>query len=110
LDGGILKQSELGMIVIEWLRFSVPIELREAFIQKDEEVWTTRLYGFSGFIGKEVWLDSSTSDVVLVVHWSSFEAWHSIPKTEISRLRTMMGDLDLPVVESHAYQVRKFLH
>jgi len=98
------------MAVIEWLRFAVPIELREAFIQKDEEVWTTRLHDFSGFIGKEVWLDPSTSDVVLVFHWSSFEAWHSIPKNEILRLKTQMGDLDLPVVESRAYQVRKFLH
>ena len=44
-------------MVIEWLRFKVPHEKWEAFIQRDEEVWTAGLRSFPGFLGKETWVD-----------------------------------------------------
>jgi len=39
-------------MIIEWLRFKVPREKWEAFIQLDEEVWTAGLKNFPGFLGK----------------------------------------------------------
>lgn len=97
-------------MVIEWLRFRVKPELREAFIQKDEEVWGARAKEIQGYLGKEVWIDPKTSDVILVIRWENIEAWQSISQTEVDRLDKLMGDLAVPVSESHAYQVRKFLH
>lgn len=97
-------------MVIEWLRFQVPPELREAFIKKDQEVWTAKAAQIKGYLGKEVWIDPASSDVVLVIRWESLEAWHSVPKPEIARLDKLMGDLALPVAESRMYQVRKFSH
>jgi uncharacterized protein (TIGR03792 family) len=97
-------------MVIEWLRFQVPPELREAFIQKDEEIWTTNKRNVRGYLGKEVWIDPTSSDVVLVIRWESVELWQAFPKAEIERLNKLMGDLEIPVAESRMYQVRKFSH
>lgn len=103
----------LGMnlrMIVEYLRFQVPIALREAFIQKDAEVWTTSKQQWRGYLGKEVWIDPMSSDVVLVIRWESIEAWQAVPQTEIDRLNKLMGDLAFPIRESRAFQVRKFLH
>jgi uncharacterized protein (TIGR03792 family) len=105
-------------MVIEWLRFRIKTELRESFIERDREVWVTRFSKKKGYLGKEVWIDtdissgisSETSDVIFVIRWESMEAWKAIPQTEIDNLNKLMGDLLFPVAESHAYQVRRFLH
>ena len=39
-------------MIIEWLRFKVPPEKWEAFIQQDEEVGMTGLKNFPGYWGK----------------------------------------------------------
>jgi len=39
-------------MVIEGLKFQVPPEKWEAFIRRDEEVWTAGLRSFPGFLGK----------------------------------------------------------
>lgn len=97
-------------MVIEWLRFEVPPEKWEAFICRDEEVWTAALKNFSGFLGKEVWVDPVQKEVVMLNRWDSLEQLQSIPAREVERLDGMMGDLQMPIIESREYQVRKFLH
>jgi uncharacterized protein (TIGR03792 family) len=100
---------EISM-VIEYLRFQVPIALREAFIKRDAEVWTATKQQWRGYLGKEVWIDPSNSDVILIIRWESIEAWQSVPQAEIDRLDKLMGDLAFPIQESRALQVRKFSH
>jgi len=97
-------------MIIEWLRFQVAPELREAFIQKDEEIWTAGMRKFAGYLGKEVWIDSESNDVIVMIRWESMEKWKSIPKADIDNLDKKMGNLALPIVESRAYQVRRFQH
>jgi uncharacterized protein (TIGR03792 family) len=98
-------------MVIEWLKFQVAPELREAFIQKDEEVWTEGLKKISGYLGKEVWIDPDTDEVIVMIRWESMEVWKSIPKAEVDRLNKLMGNFaTIPIVESRAYQVRRFQH
>jgi len=92
-------------MVIEWLRFKVPPEQWEAFICRDEEVWTAGLKNFSGFLGKEVWIDPIQENVVMVIRWNSKEEWKSIPTSELERLDAMMGDLRMPIIESREYRV-----
>ncbi|AMW30029.1 MULTISPECIES: TIGR03792 family protein [Oscillatoriales] len=97
-------------MVIEWLRFKVPPTLWEAFIQKDEQVWTEGLKQFPGFIGKETWVDPKLEEVILVIRWETREQWKSIPTEALEKLDLAMGDLKMPIIESYEYQVRKFLH
>lgn len=96
-------------MVIEWLEFDVPLEQRNAFIERDREVWTEGLKQFKGFIGKEVWIDAKTQRVILVIRWQSQQAWDAVPQTTIEQLDRQMGELSLPIAKSNKYQVRKYL-
>jgi len=97
-------------MVIEWLRFKVPPEKCEAFILRDEEVWTTGLRSFPGFLGKEIWVNSVENEVVILIRWETKEQWKSVPQSTIDELDAQMGDLQIAIAESREYQVRKFLH
>ncbi|MBD2101193.1 TIGR03792 family protein [Leptolyngbya sp. FACHB-261] len=98
-------------MVIEWLRFRMRPEQREAFIQRDAEVWTAGLQKFPGFLGKEIWIDPNQStDVVAVTRWETREQWKTIPQSELDALDRRMGDLLIPIAESREYQIRKFAH
>lgn len=97
-------------MVIEWLKFQVPPELWEAFIQRDEEVWTAGLQKFPGFLGKEVWIEPEQNEVVLVIRWQTQEDWDAFPSEEGERLDQAMGELRMPIIESRRYLIRKFNH
>jgi len=97
---------------IEWLKIEVQPELREQFVQKDAEIWTTTLAQYPGFLHKEVWISpENLSEVSLVVHWASFEQWQAIPVADLqqteARFNQVMGDDTYKIVESSRYQVRK---
>ncbi len=96
-------------MVIEWLEFDVDPRKRNAFIERDQQVWTQGLKQFKGFLGKEVWIDSDTGRVILVIRWESQQAWDAVPKAEIERLDQQMGDYRIPIAKSNKYQVRKYL-
>ncbi|MEG4206528.1 TIGR03792 family protein [Microcoleus sp. Pol7_A1] len=97
-------------MIIEWLRFKVPPEKWEAFIRRDEEVWTTGLRNFPGYLGKEIWVDAVENEVVMLIRWETREQWKSVPQSTIDELDAHMGDLQIAIAESREYQVRKFLH
>lgn len=97
-------------MVIEWLQFKVPQDKWDAFLQRDEEVWTKGLKQYPGFIGKETWIDPKKEEIVLVIRWETRQQWKSIPQAELDALDRRMGDLRMQIVKSYEYQVRKFLH
>lgn len=97
-------------MIIEWLRFKVAPEKADAFIQRDEEVWTTGLKSFSGFLGKEIWVNPEKSEIVMFIRWKTREQWKSVPQSVIDELDSQMGELHVPIAESKEYQVRKFFH
>ena len=96
-------------MIIEWLRFKVPPEKWEAFIQRDEEVWTAGLKNFPGYLGKEIWVDSVENEVVMLIRWETREQWKSVLQSTIDELDRQMGDLQIAITESREYQVPKFL-
>lgn len=96
-------------MIIEWLKFQVPPEKWEAFMRRDEEVWTAGLRSFPGFLGKETWVDPVQNEVVMLIRWETRELWKSVAKSIIEELDAKMGDLQMPIVESREYQVPKFL-
>ena len=80
-------------MVIEWLKFNVSPDLREQFIQKDDEIWTAALSGYPGFLGKEVWISPDNgSEVIQVIRWSSLEAWQSIPGEELQQIEARFNE------------------
>lgn len=96
---------------IEWLKVRVSPELREQFVQKDAEIWTSALAKYPGFLDKEVWISpDNLAEVILVIHWQSFEQWQAIPAEELERIeaefREAMGNT-YTLVEGSRYQVRK---
>ncbi|MDX2230847.1 MAG: TIGR03792 family protein [Leptolyngbyaceae cyanobacterium bins.349] len=100
-------------MVIEWLKFEVAETLREAFIQKDEEIWTAALANYAGFKGKEVWLTADKLDeVVCVIQWETLDAWKSIPADVLEATEQAfsqaMGKDNYQLIEAKAYQLRKF--
>lgn len=97
-------------MVIEWLQFKVPQDKWDAFLARDEEVWTAGLRRYPGFIGKETWIDPLKEEIILVIHWETRTQWKAVPQDEIDELDRQMGDLRMPIVHSYEYQVRKFLH
>lgn len=97
-------------MIIELLKFNVPPEKWEAFIQRDEAVWTAGLKQFPGFLGKEVWVEPGQNVVIMVIRWESQAQWDAVPPEKIAELDRNMGELGMPISESSVYQVRKFLH
>ncbi len=100
-------------MVIEWLKFRVVPESREKFINKDKEIWTAALSSYSGFLGKEVWLEPTANDeVVFTIRWQSRRAWKSIPLEDLkaieAKFSTAMGQVNYEMLESKEYQIRKF--
>ncbi|EKQ71130.1 putative cyanobacterial protein, TIGR03792 family [Leptolyngbyaceae cyanobacterium JSC-12] len=100
-------------MVIEWLKFQVAETLRETFVQKDEEIWTAALAKYPGFMGKEVWLTTDKPDeVIFVIQWESLDAWKSIPADVLENTEQafaqQVGEGTYKIVESNAYQLRKF--
>lgn len=100
-------------MVIEWLKIRVAPERREQYIQKDEEIWTTALSTYPGFLGKQVWINPNQQDeVVLVIQWESREAWKRVSVQHIKETERLfsqaMGDAVYSIIEEREYQVRKF--
>ena len=81
-------------MVVELLRFTVPPEQREAFIERDAEVWTPVLAARPGFLGKMALADrNDPGQVVFVTQWESLEHWQSFPDDLRQKLDAQMRDL-----------------
>jgi uncharacterized protein (TIGR03792 family) len=100
-------------MVIEWLGFEVKPELREQFITEDEKIWTPVLADSDGFLGKEIWIDpGSENRIYLIIRWQTQEQWNAVPNDLLRKTETeflaAMGEGNYQMLESKAYQVRKF--
>src|SRR5919199_928664 len=99
-------------MVIEWLKVRVSPELREKFIQKDAEIWTSMLASYPGFLSKEVWIDPQTpNELVLVIRWATLEQWQAIPPEPLQQTEQKFNQefgSQYEFIEESKYQVRKF--
>ena len=100
-------------MVIEWLKVRVDEKMRERYIQIDEEIWTTALAQYPGFLGKEIWLSPSHSDeLIMVIQWATREQWKAIPEAELKVIEeqfdTALGTRDYKIIEAKEFVVRKF--
>ncbi len=104
--------AEDETMVIEWLKVQVKPELREHYVQKDDEIWTTALSKYPGFIRKEVWISpDDLSEVILAIYWETFEVWDAIPPGDLEPIEAAfdqaVGKDNYTLLESKRYQVRK---
>lgn len=95
-------------VVIEFLKFKIPSQMQEIFLQKDAEIWTTALAQYPGFLGKEVWLNpQDPTEIIFVVRWATKEQWQAIPLEELAAIEqkfaAALGDT-YELVESAEYQ------
>jgi uncharacterized protein (TIGR03792 family) len=96
-------------MVIEQLRFSVPVSDHARFIAEDARIWTKSLAAQPGFIGKAIWSDHATPEtLLLVISWNSREEWHAVPRTVLDdtdrRFNQAMG-VTYPVLACIDYDV-----
>ena len=109
-----MTDDQGNSMVIEWLQFQVQEEVREQFVQIDEEIWTTALSSYSGFLGKEVWISpDNLGEVTMVIRWDSTDSWFSIPGSDLQKIDEQFADAmgrdTYDLIASKQYQVRKFL-
>lgn len=109
------KNPLSSVMVVEWLKFKVNPQSREKFIQKDEEIWTSVVAKYPGFLGKEVWIDpEDPEEIIIVIRWASREQWKSVPQEILAetegRFAQEMGGDAYEMLEAGEYQIRKFPH
>jgi uncharacterized protein (TIGR03792 family) len=100
-------------MIVEWLRIRVAPEYRERFVQKDDEIWTTFLCQYPGFLKKEVWISPDDfCEVMIAIHWTTVELQQAIPKAALQTVdKQFLEALAVPfqLVEIKLYQVRKIV-
>jgi uncharacterized protein (TIGR03792 family) len=96
-------------MVIELLKFQVPVSEQEDYIQQDAAIWTTALAKYPGFLGKEVWISSAVpEELTIVIHWETREHWKSIPVDDLNQIEANFVQAvgkSYPIVASQEYQV-----
>ena len=67
-------------MVIEWLRITVPTARQKDYLAQDRLIWTATLASQPGFLGKEVWRDPDSPEILnLVIRWDSLAHWQAVP-------------------------------
>jgi uncharacterized protein (TIGR03792 family) len=85
-------------MIVEFITVTCPPGKRDAFIQRDDEVWTAGLMTQPAFLGKEVWTDPNDPDkVYLAIHLKSRELLNAIPQSFCDEMDAAMGDLLMPI-------------
>ncbi|MEA5571686.1 TIGR03792 family protein [Calothrix sp. UHCC 0171] len=96
-------------MVVELLKFKVPLEQQAEYLQKDAQIWTSSLARYPGFLGKEVWIDPNLpEEVTFVIHWATRDDWKAIPEQDLhaisQRFDASLG-FTCEMIESSEYQV-----
>ena len=100
-------------MVIEWLKFRVSPQSRDVFMRLDNEIWTTTLGKFQGFLGKEVWISPDIPDeITLIIRWETRAQWKNIPLSVLAateeKFAQQMPNNAYEMIEAKEYQIRKF--
>jgi uncharacterized protein (TIGR03792 family) len=96
-------------MVIEWLRFRVPVADQARYVALDAQIWTACLAAHPGFVGKEVWCAvDDPAALNLVIRWESMGHWKAVPQVDLdaadAAFQAAMGAV-FPVLGCVAYEV-----
>lgn len=96
-------------MVIEWLKFRVPNAQRARYLAIDDEIWTSALATYPGFLDKTTWLDPNQDDeVVFVISWATREQWKAIPEDDLMQINQRFDQalgFDYEMLESKEFIV-----
>ena len=81
--------SQVGeaVAVVEHLRLQVPQGSREHWMVAERGSWEPWLKQQPGFLGRDLFWDPATEEGVLLIRWSSREAWKSISMAEVETVQ-----------------------
>ena len=81
--------SQVGeaVAVVEHLRLQVPQGSREHWMVAERGSWEPWLKQQPGFLGRDLFWDPATEEGVLLIRWSSREAWKSISTAEVETVQ-----------------------
>ena len=81
-------------MVVEFLSFHVPRQLRERWLDVEQQTWSRFLAGQAGFVDKQLWVERDQPDVVhAVIRWVDEAAWKAIPEEQLAAVDAAMGPL-----------------
>lgn len=81
-------------MVVEFLTFAVPSDRREAWIEREGQVWSTFLEAQPGFVRKELWESpDATDEIHAVIWWEGYEPWKAISMDTVAEIDRSMGEL-----------------
>ena len=96
-------------MVIEWLKFRVPAAERERYLAIDDEIWTSALAAYPGFLEKATWLAPDREDeVIFVISWATREQWKAIPEVDLEQINQRFDQalgFDYEMLESREFLV-----
>ena len=82
-------QSEM---VIEELRLKVPVDVKAAWLNAEEEIWEPWLSSQDGFLGRQLFWDKEKEEALILVSWKSKKLWKSIPMSEVNVIQQQFED------------------
>ncbi|ESA38404.1 cyanobacterial tigr03792 family [Leptolyngbya sp. Heron Island J] len=96
-------------MVIEWLKFRVEPAQRDRYLAVDDEIWTSALESYPGFLDKTTWLDPNHDDeVIFVIAWATREQWKAIPEADLEQINQRFDaalGFDYEMLESREFNV-----
>lgn len=101
--------NEQPSMVIEWLKFRMDPAQRDRYLAIDDDIWTTALEAYPGFVDKTTWLQPGHDDeVIFVISWATRQQWKAIPEDELEdinqRFDAALG-FDYEMLESKEFFV-----
>ncbi|MBX2866197.1 MAG: TIGR03792 family protein [Leptolyngbyaceae cyanobacterium MAG.088] len=96
-------------MVIEWLKFRLDPSQRDRYLALDDEIWTSALATYPGFLDKTTWLDPDHDDeVIFVISWATREQWKAIPEPDLEEINQRFDQalgFDYEMIESREFIV-----
>ena len=80
-------------IIIEHLRLHVDDQDREAWLEAERGSWEQWLAKKRGFLGRKLFWDPLREEATLMITWSSYSEWKSIPQGEIDAVQERFEEL-----------------
>ena len=96
-------------MIIEFLRFNVPLAAQPTFLTHDTAIWTPALATSPGFLGKQVWRERDAPDQIgLVIRWRAQTDWDRVDKGMLAETQAAFVaalGVEYPVLGCEAWEV-----
>ena len=81
-----------GEMIIEELRLKVSADLKEVWLDAENEIWEPWLSSQNGFLGRQLFWDKEKEEALILVNWKSKKLWKSIPMSEVNVVQQKFED------------------